>query len=195
MDDFSREVGTLSGRFQSRRRVAPASSLGLLRPGRRSAAHRARAAVTSMQRAGTRAQSLNASPRMPPNQRDCAGLVGLHHARPRPDRRGRAARPARSCSGCRGQASRWCSTTRSRSSTSRKRSNTSTPGGRAPRQPGRHLRADRTDRTAAAGGAARQRARPRRALRAFLGHGRMVRRRHRHGSAGHASAQLRARRP
>ena len=59
--------------------------------------------------------------------------------------------------------------------------------------PRRHLRADRAHRAPAARGPHRQRAWVRRPLGTFLGHGRMVRCRDRQGSAGDASAQLRAR--
>ena len=59
------------------------------------------------------------------------GLVGLHDARPRADRRSGAADAARSAAAVAARLHASCSTTRSRTSTSPRRSSTSTRGGRA----------------------------------------------------------------
>ena len=189
MDDLSREVGALLGPVRSRRRMAPAPALGILRTRRRSAARRARRTVSDQSTlrrvARTMPRKLSA---IAPDWWDyttldsslideAARLTARDLQRlSRPGLQGRALRHARGVLSRRGARIHRCVAAEHR------------------RRAGRHLRADRPDRAAAAGRADRQLARPRRTRRSFLGHGRVVRRRHRPRSAGDASFELRTRR-
>ena len=107
--------------------------------------------------------------RCPTAQQDRPGVVGLHDAGPRDPRRRRAADGEGHRCSSRAAGSAWCSTTRWRTSTWPRRWSTSTAWRQSTADnPVGHLRPDRPDRAAAAGGAARQRPGPRRSQHAHF---------------------------